>query len=181
MINNFTPSSLLYYSPSPHSPSTSSRTTRSLHRGYLADFDLADSGRGVFECFQNLGVDVGTAHPSAALLLSRSLQPYVDPQLLADVLNLCVDLGDLGLVSLPFNHHGREIVAGDEGQPGLNFALLVFNDFVDLAHGVVVSILKYGSQTAENSVEVNFQLLIFAAAAKEFEKAAPHWRTAPSV
>ena len=90
--------------------------------------------------------DVRTPHPSSPLFPRCRLQPHVDPQLLADVLNLCVDLGDLGLLPLPLSHEGCEVVARDEGELGLKVALLVFDDLVDVAHGEVVDVLKAGDQ-----------------------------------
>ena len=89
------------------------------------------------------------------------------------MLNLRVDLGDLGLIPLPLSHEGCEVVARDEGELGLKVALLVFDDLVDLAHGEVVDVLKAGDQAREYGVEFNFQPLIFRTAAEEVEQAAP--------
>ena len=47
------------------------------------------------------------------------------------------------------------------------------NDFIDVAHGEVVDVVKAGDQTREYGVEFNFQLLSFRAAAEVDEQAAP--------
>ena len=88
------------------------------------------------------------------------------------MLNLCVDLGDLGLIPLPLSHEGCEVVARDEGELGLKVAPLVFDDLVDVAHGEVVDVLKAGDQAREYGVEFNFQLLSFRAAAELIEQTA---------
>jgi hypothetical protein len=104
--------------------------------------DLSDPVGRVLERFKNLRFNFRATHPSAALLLCRSLQPHGDPQLLADILNLRVNLRDLVFMPLPFSNQGREVIARDEGKFGLKFAFLVFNDFVDVAHGLVVDVLE---------------------------------------
>ena len=128
---------------------------------------------GGLEGFLNLGVDIRAAHSGPALFLGGRLKPHLDPQLLADVLNLRVDLGDFRLIPLPLRHQGGQVIPGNEGKLGLKFALLVFNDFVDVDHGEVVDVLKSGNQAAEYSVEFSFQLLSFSPAADEVEQSAP--------
>lgn len=50
---------------------------------------------------------------------------------------------------------------------------MVFDDLVDVAHGVVFYVLKAGYQAAEYGVKFNFQLLSFSPAAEEVEQSAP--------
>ena len=52
-------------------------------------------------------------------------------------------------------------------------AFLVFDDFIDVAHGVVVDVLKSGNQAQEYGVEFGFQFLSFRAAAKERKQSTP--------
>ena len=54
------------------------------------------------------------------------------------MLNLRVNLGDLALVALTLSHQGGKVIARDQGKLSLKFAFLVFDDFIDVAHRVVV-------------------------------------------
>jgi hypothetical protein len=112
----------------------------------MVQSDLAESKRRILESLQDLGLNIQTAHPSTALFLHWNVQPNLDPQLLADILNLRVNLGDLGLIPLQLSHEGCEVVARNEGALGLKVALLVFDDLVDVAHGKVVDVSKAGYQ-----------------------------------
>ncbi len=50
---------------------------------------------------------------------------------------------------------------------------MVFDDLVDVAHGVVFYVLKSGNQASGCGVEFNFQLLSFSPAAEEVEQSEP--------